>query len=82
MLKELVADREFKLGRIVTITEISEATGIHRVTLYKMSNERGYNAGMDNGDRLCAFFDCQPGDLLVFIKDSPGRKAAPRAKKK
>lgn len=63
LLKELLAKREFQENRRITLNEVAEATKIHRVTLSKLSNERGYNAGIENVDRLCEFFNCQPGGL-------------------
>ena len=44
-IKERIADKEFSEDRRVTIGEVAEATGIHRMTLSKMINQRGYNAG-------------------------------------
>ncbi len=68
-LKELIAKREFQENRRITLNEVGEVTAIHRVTLSKIANERGYNAGLDNVDRLCNYFGCQPGDLLEFVPD-------------
>ena len=49
--------------------ERSEAAGIHRMTLSKMINQRGYNTGTENLDRLCAFFDCQIEDLVERVQE-------------
>jgi putative transcriptional regulator len=40
-LKELIAEREFKENRVITLAEVATATGIHRVTLSKIGNNRG-----------------------------------------
>lgn len=66
-LKELVADKEFREERVVTLSEIAEQTGIHRATLSKIANERGYNTGTDNVDKLCAYFGCDIQDLIQRI---------------
>ena len=66
-LKELMAEREFKENRVITLAEVAEATGIHRVTLSKIANNRGYHTGTDILDRLCAYFGCQVGDLVVHV---------------
>lgn len=63
-LKELIADFEFRTERRVTLEEISKATGIHRTTLSKIANVRGYNTTTDNIDKLCAFFDCKVEQLM------------------
>ncbi len=66
-LKELIADREFKEGRVITLAEIALETGIHRATLSKIANERGYNSGTDNIDRLCAYFGCGVSEVMEFV---------------
>jgi putative transcriptional regulator len=68
-LQELLADKQFKEGRRVTLTELSQATGINRVTLSKMVNQRGYSTVTDNLDKLCKFFDCKVGDVAEFVPD-------------
>ncbi|MBU0500716.1 MAG: helix-turn-helix transcriptional regulator [Gammaproteobacteria bacterium] len=66
-IKELIAKKEFEEGRRVTIGEVAEAAGIHRMTLSKMINQRGCNTGTENLDRLCHFFGCQIADLVEYI---------------
>lgn len=66
-LKELIAEKEFKENRVVTISEIAKETGIHRATLSKISNERGYNTGTENVARLCRFFKCDVVDVMQYI---------------
>lgn len=55
-LKELIADKEFRENRRVTMDEVSRETGIHRTTLSKIANQKGYVTNTDVLDRLCAFF--------------------------
>ena len=69
-IKEMIANKEFSEGRRVTIGEVAEETGIHRMTLSKMINQRGYNAGTENLDRLCSYFDCRIEELVEYIPDS------------
>jgi len=68
-LKELIADLEFRTGQRVTLEEISKATGIHRTTLSKIANTRGYNTTTDNVDKICAFFDCKVEQLMERVPD-------------
>lgn len=68
-LTELIADKAFKERRVVSLTEVADATGIHRATLSKMANQPGANIGTDIIDRLCRYFGCQPGDLMTFVND-------------
>ena len=66
-LKELIADKEFKEDRVVTMVEIANATGIHRMTLSKLANHRGYNPTADVLDKLCDFFECRIEQLVERI---------------
>jgi putative transcriptional regulator len=68
-VKELLAEKEFQEARVITLAEIAKETAIHRATLSKIANERGYNTGTDNVDRLCAYFECDIQDLLQRIPD-------------
>ena len=69
-LTELTADKAFKERRVIPLSEIAQATGIHRATLSKIANQPGANVGTELIDRLCRYFDCQPGDLLTYIADA------------
>ncbi len=66
-VKEMIARKEFDEGRRITIAEVAEAAGIHRMTLSKLINQKGYNTGTDNIDRLCAYFQCQIEELVEYI---------------
>lgn len=66
-IKEMIAKKEFEDDRRITIIEVAEAAGIHRMTLSKMINQRGYNTGTENIDRLCDFFKCKVEDLIEYV---------------
>lgn len=68
-LKELIAERQFQKGRRTTMEEIAEATGIHRTTLSKIANVRGYNTTTEVIDKLCEFFGCDISDLVQRVDD-------------
>lgn len=68
-LAELIADKSFRERRVVTVSEIAQATGIHRATLSKVANQPGSNIGTEIIDKLCRYFHCQPGELLMFVED-------------
>ena len=69
-IQELMAEKQFRDGRRITVSEISAATGINRVTLSKMINQRGYSTVTDTLDKLCAFFDCSIEQLAEYIPES------------
>lgn len=66
-LKELIADRSFRLGRIVTMDEVARETGLHRMTLSRMANIRGYVTRTDILDKLCEYFGCRLEELAQHI---------------
>ena len=70
-LSELIAEKQFAEGRRVTINEVADVTGINRMTLSRMMNRKGYSTVTDNLDKLCDFFGCQIGDVVVYVKESP-----------
>lgn len=69
LLTERLSERSFKEGRRLEWKEVAEATGIHRTTLSRMLNQRGYNATTSNLDSLCRYFDCELGELAVYVPD-------------
>lgn len=81
-LAEVMAEYSFRKGKRVEWQEVSKATGIHRSTLSKMVNSRGYNSTTDNIDALCAFFECRVEDLMVYVPEHGGTsrtKSAPES---
>ncbi len=64
-LVELIADKAFRERRVISLSEIAEATGVHRATLSRVANQPGANVGTETIGKLCRYFDCQPGDLLT-----------------
>lgn len=68
-LKELIADREFREGRVITLLEIAGATGVHRMTLSRLANRRGYNPTADVLDKLCTYFKCRVDQLIEHLPD-------------
>ena len=66
---ELIADKAFKERRSISMTEVAEGSGVHRATLSKMANQPGPNVGTEIVDKLCRYFTCQAGDLLMYVDD-------------
>ena len=75
-LKELIADKEFRENRVVTLVEVAEGTGIHRMTLSKLANHRGYNPSADVLDRLCTYFRCRIEQLVEHIPETAATKGS------
>jgi putative transcriptional regulator len=66
-LRELMAAKTRLTRRKITYSLIKEETGLSKTTLVRLGNDRANLIGTSTLDRLCAFFDCQPGDLLVYV---------------
>jgi putative transcriptional regulator len=69
LINELLSEKQFKEGRRITLIEVSEATGINRMTISKMINHKNYSTVTDNLDKLCTFFECKIEDLIEYIPD-------------
>lgn len=68
-LKELIADKEFNDGKRITYEDISKATGVHRTTLSKIANQKGYNTTTDVLDKLCVYFGVELDKLALHISE-------------
>ena len=68
-LGEMIEKKQFAEGRRVTINEIAAATGLNRMTLSKILNQKGYGTGTDTIDRLCEYFACKIEDMMERIPD-------------
>ena len=66
-LGEMIERKQFAEGRRVTINEIATATGLNRMTLSKILNQKGYGTGTETVDRLCQYFACKVEDLMEHV---------------
>jgi putative transcriptional regulator len=69
-LKELIAEKEFRERRVITMTEVAAQTGINRMTLSKIANHPGYSTVTDNLDKLCDYFGCRVEQLAEHLPDT------------
>ena len=69
-LAEVMERKRFADGKRLSITDIASATGLSRVTLSKILNQKGYGTGTDTVDRLCQFFGCRIEDLIEHVPDA------------
>ncbi len=68
-LGEQIEKKQFAEGRRITVLEIAEATGVNRMTLSKILNQKGYSTGTDILDRLCLHFGCRIEDLVEHVSE-------------
>lgn len=55
--------------KVKSISKLSELTGISRPTLYRLQNDDGDRIEYGTLNTLCAFFDCELGELLEYVPD-------------
>ena len=67
-----MSEKQFTDGNRVTMEMVSNATGIHRTTLSKIANVKGYKTSTDVLDRLCQYFDVPLEQLDEFVKTDEG----------
>ncbi len=67
-LAEQIEKKQFNEGRRITVGEVAESTGVNRMTLSKILNQRGYSTGTEILDKLCTYFDCRIEDLEEYVK--------------
>ena len=68
-LRELIAVKGRQERRKITYDHILAETGISKTTLTRLSNDQEHRVAISTVDRLCAYFDCQPGDLFIYFPD-------------
>jgi putative transcriptional regulator len=65
--KILLAEKEHREARSLPYTVIQQETGIATSTLSAWAGQRTARFDAPTLAALCAYFDCQPGDLLEFV---------------
>lgn len=68
-LKRLIAEKELEWGKRISMSEISESTGIHVSTLSRLANHKAVNTSSANIEALCDYFECRIQDLVEYIPD-------------
>jgi putative transcriptional regulator len=68
-LRELIAYKSRQSRHKITYDDVRENTGLSRTTLYKLANDKAGLISTKSLDKLCWYFDCQPGDILVYVPD-------------
>ena len=82
-IRALMGERETKTGRRVTAKAICQATGVTERTLSRLINNETARVDFDTLERLCEYFNCQPGDILIRLPndiEAEGRSAVRETK--
>ena len=67
-LGEMIEKKQFDEGRRISMSEIAQATGLNRMTLSKILNQKGYGTGTETIDKLCGYFHCKVEDLMEYVE--------------
>jgi putative transcriptional regulator len=71
----LLAEKQVKERRNISLVEVAEATGVSRQALYKWENNSINRFEMRVVNSLCKYFGVQIGDLFEYIEDEkPAKK--------
>ena len=73
-MKILIAQKEFKEKRKLTYRVIAEETGLSIGTITSYLTQRAGRFDAPTLEKLCNYFDCQPGDLLTYSETPPKEK--------
>lgn len=68
-LRELMAIKSRRERRRITYSDILAATGVSTTTLVRLANDRSDRVALSTIDRLCAYFQAQPGDLFIYLEE-------------
>lgn len=69
-IKELIAEKEFKERRKITLQEVADSTGVNRTALSKMMNPSyEYSTTTKAIDSLCQYFGCNVEDVITYVSD-------------
>ena len=62
-LDRVMADRK------ISLKELSEKVGVANVNLSKLKTGKVSAIRFSTLDAICDVLDCQPGDIIEFVKD-------------
>lgn len=76
-LRILVSEKELRDRRSLGIRTIAEETGASVSTVQRLMNNTMRRVPLDDLARLCRYFECATGDILVFDPAHPDTFSTP-----
>jgi len=70
-LKDLILRKSAETNKKIQYSDITEETGISRVTLTRMASKMGHKVNVDVIEKLCLYFNVTPDKLMTIIPESP-----------
>lgn len=71
----LIGEKQAKENRFISASEVARETGLTRQVISKWVNNEIVSYRSDMMEKLCAYFDCTPGDLL-YIEAEDAQRAS------
>ncbi|MCB2381400.1 MULTISPECIES: helix-turn-helix domain-containing protein [Shewanella] len=69
-IKELIAEKEFRERRKITLQEVADSACVNRTALSKMMNPSyEYSTTTKAIDSLCHYFCCKVEDVIEYVED-------------
>lgn len=78
----LLAEKQVKERRNISLQEVAKATGVSRQALYKWENNSINRFEMRVVNALCKYFGVQIGDLFEYVPDEDSEATPKKPKKK
>lgn len=66
-LKELLAKHQRVTSEKISYRKLAEATKLSTNTITRVANNDVEMIGLKTIDKLCEFFECGPGDLIIRV---------------
>ena len=60
---------EQRAAKGLTVAQLADRIGITQANLFVLKSNRGRAIRFSTLEALCEVLDCQPGDILTFVKD-------------
>ena len=62
---------EQRAAKGLTVAQLADRIGITQANLFVLKSNRGRAIRFSTLEALCEVLDCQPGDILTFVKEKP-----------
>ncbi len=70
-LKILLAEKEVRERRTISLQDVGRETGVARSTILRLANNTMRRVPLDEAARLCDYFQCEKLDDLLQLRDAP-----------
>jgi len=68
-LEQVMLEFAARHGKRITLRDVAQATGLAESTISRIMSGKHTRLDYSTLDKLCDYFGCQPGDLLVYAPE-------------